>query len=118
MSDISRRHVLGAAAAGGVIAAASAADALAQGQQPPSGPTPPVLAGAELPSFRFRLGTVTPKSWDGGWAKEGTVAVFRVSEKLAGVLMSLTAGALREVLWHAIAADPPVIASDRRPSRM
>ena len=55
MSEFSRRHVLGAAAAGSVIAAAS--DALAQGQ-PPSGPTPPVLAGTELPSFRFRLGAV------------------------------------------------------------
>jgi hypothetical protein len=53
MSDISRRHVLGAAAAGSVIAAANASDALADGQ-PPFGPTPPVLAGKELPSFRFR----------------------------------------------------------------
>jgi oxalate decarboxylase len=104
MSDISRRHVLGAAAAGSVIAAANAANALADGQ-PPFGPTPPVLAGKELPSFRFRLGAVTPKTWDGGWAKEANVEQFPVSEKLAGVLMSLAPGALRELHWHANAAE-------------
>ncbi len=103
MSEFSRRNLLSAAAAGGVIAAA-ASDAIAQGQ-PPSGPTPAPLAGAELPSFRFRLGAVTPKSWDGGWAKEATVAEFPVSEKLAGVLMSLAPGALRELHWHANAAE-------------
>ena len=32
-----------------------------------------------------------PKTWDGGWAKEATVAEFPVSEKLAGVLMQLDA---------------------------
>jgi hypothetical protein len=48
-----------------------------------------VLAGAQLPSFRFQLGAVAPKTWTGGWAKEATVAEFPVSEKLAGVLMSL-----------------------------
>src|SRR6266849_5357549 len=106
MSEFSRRNLLGAAAAGSMIAAAAGAEALAQGQgQPPFGPTPAPLAGSELPSFRFALGAVTPKSWDGGWAKEATVAEFPVSEKLAGVLMSLAPGALRELHWHAHAAE-------------
>src|SRR6266849_8485621 len=106
MSEFSRRNLLGAAAAGSMIAAAAGAEALAQGQgQPPFGPTPAPLAGSELPSFRFALGAVTPKSWDGGWAKEATVAEFPVSEKLAGVLMSLAPGALRELHWHANAAE-------------
>jgi oxalate decarboxylase len=104
MSEFSRRNLLGAAAAGSVMAAAAATEALAQGQ-PPSGPTPPVLAGAQLPSFRFRLGAITAKTWDGGWAKEATVAEFPVSEKLAGVLMSLVPGAIRELHWHANAAE-------------
>ena len=104
MTEFSRRNLLGAAAAGGVIVAAAATDGLAEGQ-PPFGPTPPVLAGAQLPSFRFRLGAVTPKTWDGGSAKEATVAEFPVSEKLAGVLMSLAPGALRELHWHANAAE-------------
>ena len=82
MSEFSRRSVLGGVAAGGVLAAA-ATDGLAQ-RQPPSGPAPAPLAGAELPSLRFALGAVTPKTYDGGWAKEATVAEFPVSERLAG----------------------------------
>ena len=60
MTEFSRRNVLGAAATGGMIAGAAGADALGDGQ-PPFGPTPAPLAGAELPSFRFALGAVTPK---------------------------------------------------------
>jgi oxalate decarboxylase len=104
MSEFSRREMLSAAAAGGMLAAATSTDGLAEGQ-PPFGPTPPVLAGAQLPSFRFQLGAVAPKSWNGGWAKEATVAQFPVSEKLAGVLMSLNPGGLRELHWHANAAE-------------
>ena len=104
MSEFSRRDMLSAAAAGGMIAAATSTDGLAEGQ-PPFGPTPPVLAGAQLPSFRFQLGAVAPKTWNGGWAKEATVAEFPVSEKLAGVLMSLVPGGLRELHWHANAAE-------------
>jgi oxalate decarboxylase len=102
MSNLSRRTVLGAAATASMIATGN--ESLAQGQ-PPFGPTPKVLDGGELPSFRFALGAVTPKRWDGGWAKEATVAEFPVSEKLAGVLMSLAPGALRELHWHANAAE-------------
>ena len=104
MSEFSRRDMLSAAAAAGIVAAATSTDGLAEGQ-PPFGPTPPVLAGAQLPSFRFQLGAVAPKSWNGGWAKEATVAEFPVSEKLAGVLMSLNPGGLRELHWHANAAE-------------
>ncbi len=104
MSDFSRRNVIGSAA-GGMLAAALAADeAVAQGQ-PPSGPTAKVLAGKELPSFRFPLGAKQAKTWDGGWAKEATVAEFPVSEKLAGVLMQLEPGGLRELHWHTNAAE-------------
>ena len=74
-------------------------------QQPPYGPSPPPLAGAELPSFRFPFGTVTPKIFQGGTAKEATVAEFPVSDKLAGVYMTLEPGALREMHWHANAAE-------------
>ena len=72
MSEFSRRDMLSAAAAGGMIAAATSTDGLAEGQ-PPFGSTPPVLAGAQLPSFRFQLGAVAPKSWGGGWAKEASM---------------------------------------------
>src|SRR5947208_16067029 len=104
MGEFSRRDMLGAAAAGGVVAAATSTETFGQGQ-PPFGPTPAPLAGTELPSFRFQLGTVAPKTWDGGWAKEATVAEFPVSQALAGVLMSLVPGGLRELHWHANAAE-------------
>jgi oxalate decarboxylase len=102
MSNLSRRGVLGAAATATLVA--SGTETFGHGQ-PPFGPTPTVLAGKELPSFRFALGAVAPKRWPGGWAKEATVAEFPVSEKLAGVLMSLAPGALRELHWHANAAE-------------
>jgi len=93
MAEVSRRDMLGAAAAGGVVATATGTETFGQGQ-PPFGPTPAPLAGSELPSFRFQLGAVAPKRWDGGWAKEATVAEFPVSQALAGVLMSLAPGGL------------------------
>ena len=104
MGEFSRRDMLGAAAAGGMVAAATSTETFGQGQ-PPFGPTPAPLAGAELPSFRFRLGAVAPKTWDGGWAKEATVVDFPVSQAIAGVLMSLVPGGLRELHWHANAAE-------------
>ena len=73
--------------------------------QPSYGPESPSLRGAELPSFRFPLGETAPKTWRGGTAKEATVAEFPVSEKLAGVYMTLEPGGLREMHWHANAAE-------------
>src|SRR5215471_12593087 len=78
-----------------MVAAATGTETFGQGQ-PPLGPTPAPLAGTELPSFRFQLGAVAPKTWDGGWAKEATVVDFPVSQAIAGVLMSLVPGGLRD----------------------
>jgi oxalate decarboxylase len=64
-----------------------------------------ILDGPTLPSFRFPLGDVTPRTFDGGWAKEATVKNFPASQNIAGVLMSLKPGALRELHWHANAAE-------------
>jgi len=106
MSDISRRHLIGtAAAAGGFASTTAVANNFDETPQPPFGPAPPPLAGPELPSFRFPLSAKPPKLFDGGTAKEATVAEFPVSEKLAGVLMQLAPGALRELHWHANAAE-------------
>ena len=62
MSEFSRRGVLGGVAAGALLTAAAASEAKAQGLQPPSGPTPAPLAGAELPPFRFALGATAPNA--------------------------------------------------------
>jgi oxalate decarboxylase len=102
MNGISRRTAIGGGAAFSLMTA-SGADALAL---PPSfGPAPPPLAGPDLPSFRYPFADDKPKQFDGGWAKEATVVQFPVSETLAGVLMQLHPGALRELHWHANAAE-------------
>ena len=87
------------------MAAASTTAAFAATEQPPFGPAPPPLAGPDLPSFRFDMGAQPAKTYPGGFAKEATVAEFPVSEKLAGVLMQLVPGGLRELHWHANAAE-------------
>ncbi|HYH71239.1 MAG TPA: cupin domain-containing protein [Methyloceanibacter sp.] len=102
MTGLSRRELIGGVAVSGfVVSAASAAET----EQPPFGPAPPPLAGADLPSFRFPLGAQPTHQFDGGTAKEATVEQFPVSEKLAGVYMTLEPGALRELHWHANAAE-------------
>jgi oxalate decarboxylase len=106
MAGLSRRNVIsGIAVSGGVAAAQIGAAGASADAQPPFGPTPAPLAGKELPSFKLALGAQPAKAWDGGWSKEATVAEFPVSEKLAGVLMQLSPGALRELHWHANAAE-------------
>ncbi len=104
MSEFSRRSVLGGVAAGSMLAAAATTEGLAS-EQPPSGPTPALLAGAELPSFRFALGAVAPKAYEGGWLRAAPVAQFPVSQKLASALMQLAPGGLRELHWHSNAAE-------------
>jgi oxalate decarboxylase len=114
MAEISRRNLIGSAAAvGGFVAAAEATNAFAETQQPAFGPALAPLAAAELPSFRFALGAQPSKSFDGGSAKEATVAEFPVSQKLAGVLMQLAPGGLRELHWHANAAEWAYVLSGR-----
>jgi oxalate decarboxylase len=84
-----------------IVSAAAAGETM----QPPFGPAPAPLDGPELPSFRYPLGAQETKQFDGGTAKEATVVQFPVSEKLAGVYMTLEPGALRELHWHANAAE-------------
>ena len=51
------------------------------------------------------LGAQKTEQFNGGTAKEANVTGFPVSEKLAGVYMTLEPGALRELHWHANAAE-------------
>ena len=105
MSEMTRRNVFAAAAAAGglmTVAAANAPQALAQTQ---AGAVPSPLDGKELPSFRFALGAEKPKMMDGGHTKEQTAVNFPVSQSIAGVLMTLQPGTLRELHWHSNAAE-------------
>jgi len=58
-----------------------------------------------LENFKYDLDASTGFSGEGGTAKEVTVAEFPVSQSIAGVSMVLKPGAIRELHWHAIAAE-------------
>ena len=105
MTGISRRNAIGGGAAFAGMMTGSSANLWATTPPPAFGPDPAPIAGPELPSFRYALGDEVAKQFDGGWAKEATVVQFPVSETLAGVLMQLDPGALRELHWHANAAE-------------
>src|SRR5262249_44534925 len=101
MSDLSRRDMLGAAmvAAGGLVAAAAGE---ARAADRPEGHS---KHGDEIPTFRFALEASHAKVTEGGSAKEATVTQLPISKGLAGVSMRLKPGGLRELHWHAIAAE-------------
>jgi len=107
MDGLSRRNVLGggAAFAGGLMAVATSAPLAAASTQPPFGPPRPPLAEKDLPSFRFALSKRPAVTFDGGWVNEAKVPEFPVSEKLAGALLELEPGGLRELHWHASSGE-------------
>jgi oxalate decarboxylase len=65
----------------------------------------PLFSGKELPTFKFALekskGRVIGKST----AKEATAAEFPISKGISGVSMQLEPGGMRELHWHATAAE-------------
>jgi len=58
-----------------------------------------------IPDFKFDLEAGTGWVGEAGSAKEATVAEFPASQSIAGVSMRLKPGAIRELHWHAIAAE-------------
>lgn len=58
-----------------------------------------------LENFKYDLDASTGFAGEGGTAKEVTVAEFPVSQSIAGVSMVLKPGAIRELHWHAVAAE-------------
>ncbi|HEY7312870.1 MAG TPA: cupin domain-containing protein [Gemmataceae bacterium] len=108
MSNFHRRDFLtGAAAfAAGVTAALTTTRRVEAGDPSFMNNVPdPLLSGKELPTFKFALekskGRVVGKST----AKEATVEEFPISKGIAGVSMRLEPGAMRELHWHATAAE-------------
>ncbi|HLW65010.1 MAG TPA: cupin domain-containing protein [Gemmataceae bacterium] len=93
MSDINRRDMIGAAAAvaGGILATRAWAE--------------PVEKHEELPTFRYAMEQQKGRITEGGSAKEATVKQLPISTGLAGVSMRLKPGGLRELHWHANAAE-------------
>jgi oxalate decarboxylase len=55
--------------------------------------------------FRFPMGRQKPRVFPGGTAREATAIQFPMSKNIAGVYMTLKPGGLRELHWHANAAE-------------
>jgi oxalate decarboxylase len=103
MSDLSRRLFLGTSAATAGLAGMSAVAAgatLDLGQKPD-----PLLDGDELPTFKFELEKSEGKVIAGNSAREATVKQLPISKGIAGVSMRLEPGGMRELHWHALAAE-------------
>ncbi len=66
---------------------------------------PPETKSEGLENFKFDIENQTGWVGDAGSAKEATVAEFPVSQSIAGVSMRLQPGAIRELHWHALAAE-------------
>jgi oxalate decarboxylase len=65
----------------------------------------PLLAKKELPTFKFALEKSKGKVIGGSFGKEATVEELPISKGIAGVSMQLEPGAMREMHWHATAAE-------------
>src|SRR4051794_11918556 len=109
MSDVQRRDFLKVS---GVAAAAAAAASLAATRSAEAGDPSfmnnvpdPLLAGEELPTFKFALEKSEGKVIGKSSGKEATVKQLPISKGIAGVSMRLEPGAMRELHWHATAAE-------------
>jgi oxalate decarboxylase len=130
MENLSRREILGAAAAAGIFATSAAADPPTFGNpdEPPLGaintkgnprsetvigPNNPALANqfpgafsppatdvGNLPLFWASFNNAPRRIQNGGWAREVTQFDFQISEEIAGVNMRLARAGIRELHWH------------------
>jgi oxalate decarboxylase len=108
MSKLHRRDFLtGTAAVAAGVTAALVGSRRAEAGDPSfmNNVPDPLLSKEELPTFKFALeksrGRVIGKST----AKEVTVKQLPISKGLAGVSIGLEPGAMRELHWHATAAE-------------
>ena len=65
----------------------------------------PVTSGPELPTFKFELEKSEGRVLEGSYGKEATVEQLPISKGIAGVSMRMEPGVMRELHWHATAAE-------------
>ena len=108
MPEIQRRDFLKgtAALAAGVTAALTANGRATAGDPSFMNNVPdPLLSGPELPTFKFALEKSTARVMGGSTAREASVRQLPISKGIAGVSMALAPGDMRELHWHATAAE-------------
>ena len=96
----------------GMTALAGAAGLMAGGGPGVAGDTSfmnnvpdPLLAEEALPEFTFALEKSKGRVLGGSYGKEATVEQLPISKGIAGVSMRLEPGVMRELHWHATAAE-------------
>jgi oxalate decarboxylase len=107
MSQLQRREFLARAAAMSAAAATvGGLERVAAGDPSFMNNVPdPLLAGKDLPTFKFALEKSEGKVIGNSFGKEATVVQLPISKGIAGVSMQLEPGAMRELHWHATAAE-------------
>jgi oxalate decarboxylase len=65
----------------------------------------PLFSQEDLPNFKYALEKSKAKVMGKNTAREVTVAEFPISKGIAGVSMELAPGVMRELHWHATAAE-------------
>ena len=102
MSDLQRREFLAAAA----LATLSGSQRAVAGDPSFMNNVPdPALSGKDLPTFKFALEKSEGKVIGNSYGKEATVTQLPISKGIAGVSMRIEPGAMRELHWHATAAE-------------
>jgi oxalate decarboxylase len=106
MSEIKRRDfLLGATFAATAATLASATRSAAGDPSFMNNVPDPLVSGKELPTFKFELEKSEGKVIGKSFGKEATVLQLPISKGIAGVSMQLEPGAMRELHWHATAAE-------------
>jgi oxalate decarboxylase len=108
MSTFHRRDFLAGttAFAAGVTAALTATRRAEAGDPSFMNNVPdPLLTGKELPTFKYALEKSKAKVIGKSTAKQASVDELPISRGIAGVSMGLEPGAMRELHWHATAAE-------------
>jgi oxalate decarboxylase len=105
MSEVQRRDVLVGTAGLAMTALIAAKPAQAGDPSFMNNVPDPLLSGNELPTFKFALEKSAGKVIGGSYGKEVTVTQLPISKGIAGVSMRLEPGAMRELHWHATAAE-------------
>ncbi len=105
MSSVDRRQFLGATFAAGAASFAATSNATAGDPSFSNNVPDPLLAEHELPTFKFALEKSEGKVIGNSSGKEATVEQLPISKGIAGVSMRLEPGAMRELHWHATAAE-------------
>src|SRR5258707_1310024 len=116
MSELHRRDFLaGTAALAASVTAGLVVSKTAEAGDPSfmNNVPDPLLSSEELPTFKFALEASRGRETNGSSAKEATVTQLPISKGMAGVTMRLAAGAMRELHWHATAAEWAYIVSGR-----